>query len=128
MEKNLEKLMSHLHKLVLVEIGIITIALALLGKSNWILSILLGCIFSYIGFLNLIKSQTQIIKQKNKNKAFLALLNRLAYFAIPVIIAIRFPVYVNIGIVIASIWVYQINFIILEFTRSLKKVKAKQKT
>jgi hypothetical protein len=115
--------MTYLHKTVAIQLAIVCGTAIVMQNTKLALSFILGAVFSYITMSNMITAQTRILITKNKNKTFMGLLNRLAFYGIPVIVAIKFPDKFTLLGVIPALWIYQINYIGSELVRSLKKVK-----
>jgi len=125
MLRNLRKIMTYLHRNVGAQLLIICCGAVITQNSKFALSVILGSVFSYIALSSMIASQTRILVTKNKNKAFIGVLNRLAYYAIPIVVALKFPDKFTLIGVLPALWIYQINYIGFELIRSIKKVKRK---
>jgi hypothetical protein len=96
-------------------------------KPGWALSSLLGAMFSFYIFNKLLKSQSHILKTKNKNHVFMALLTRLGIVAIPLLLSFIFKDHINLVIVIIFLFSFQFLYIIFELKKNFKQYR-KRKT
>lgn len=114
-------------------IRVFTIAIAIaapcliFGQTTIATSIILGSIFSYFAFNNMLLSQSLILQKRSKGAFFIPLLLRLLIYAIPMVLAIVFTDYLNLWTTLIFLWIFQIGYVILELVRSIKNIKKRAK-
>ena len=88
-------------------------------------SAIVGCLFSYLSFKQLIATQTALLSQQKSPKGltFIRYLFRLAIYAVPLILGIQLNNYFNLVVILLSLFTFQVGFIIHEFIRNKQALK-----
>jgi hypothetical protein len=121
--KNLKLLEKHLLKyIVLILILFIVISL-FLKKYDFILSALVGVIFSFLIFSNMQATQMSIVRNRNIKPFFPQFIIRIFLYAAPIVLALKEKPYFNLPVILVSLFVFQAGYIFTEFFRGLKKYK-----
>ena len=84
-------------KPVLIPVICYNVSIALIGyflTHSWILGLssVIGSLFSYIGFRQLIETQQLLLKKQKKSIVFIRFLFRLFIYATPILIAFKNPI------------------------------------
>ena len=126
MSKNVKLIKKNLIKInsiILISFCVISIVI---NQPRLGLSAIIGSLFSYIIFSNLISTQEAILSRKNKNIFFIKFIFRLALYAIPIVITLQFRNYINFATIVIFLFSYQISLIIFEVKKNLKSIKRKK--
>ena len=90
-------------------------------------SIILGVLFSFISFRQFIKTQFVMLNQKNKGLFYAGFFARIILYAIPLSCGLLYKDYFNFVIILITLFAYQISYVLMEFFRSYKKYKRREK-
>ena len=126
MSKNVKLIKKNLIKInsiILISFCVISIVI---NQPKLGLSAIIGSLFSYIIFSNLISTQEAILSRRNKNIFFIKFIFRLALYAIPIVITLQFRNYINFATIVIFLFSYQISLIIFEVKKNLKSIKRKK--
>ena len=99
-----------------------------LAEKKGIRSVSLGFIFSGIGFYCLCKNQEDLLIKKKTKYAFIGLAIRLFTYGIAISIAILVKNYFNLLLVLLSLFSFQVFYIVLEATKSIKSIRQGKKS
>lgn len=128
-ENPIYKNLLHLQKILVKRIFTIAITLVapclIFGYTSLASSIILGSIFSYFAFKNMLLSQSLILQKHNKGAFFIPMLLRLFIYAIPLVLSIVFKDYLNLWATLIFLWSFQVGYVILELIRSTKNIRKK---
>lgn len=124
--KNLKLIQWVLLKINLVLFCVGAIFFIIIGQFQWILSLLLGMIFSFIVFTQLLMSQEKVLKKRNKAIFFPLYFLRLLLYAVPLLLAFMLKNKLNLFIVIGSLFTFQITFIVFEFNKNWKRYRKRK--
>ena len=91
------------------------IVLSLYYKDYTIIaSGLLGTVFSYIGFYQLITTQRSILSEKKSSSFFMGLVFRLLIYAVPITLGLLLKTYFNFIIILVCLFNFQFSYIVIE--------------
>ena len=105
-----------LRNVVMIDLLFILFAMGT-GYWNWISAALLGSVFSFLTFDSLIRSQFQFQKAQKKARLLPYILLRIGYVILPVAAAVAFPGYINVTVTVVFLFVFQLNFLIMQAVR-----------
>ncbi|MDA1354477.1 MAG: hypothetical protein O3A01_08480 [bacterium] len=86
-------------------------------------SIILGVLFSGLGFSHLAHTQKLILGGGSKKIVFIRYLGRLGIYALPVIIAVKKNNYFNLPVILISLFTFQVLYIFATVLTSWKRVR-----
>ena len=90
-------------------------------------SLLVGVLFSYFIFYQFSYAQFSFLLNKNKGSLFLNYFLRLFFYSVPMIIGLFYKNYFNFIVILVSLFCFQFYYVGIEFFRSLRKVRRKNK-
>tara|TARA_A100001015_G_C14993896_1_gene715289 strand:+ start:222 stop:614 length:393 start_codon:yes stop_codon:yes gene_type:complete len=93
----------------------------LIGDIQGVYSVLLGSVASLLALRQLIEDQTVILLQSKRRRVFFSFIGRLAIYAIPVVIGLRYPVYFKFWVILVCLFTSQLIFIIRELIINYKR-------
>ncbi|RAP33122.1 hypothetical protein DID80_08260 [Candidatus Marinamargulisbacteria bacterium SCGC AAA071-K20] len=127
MFRNLKLIQSAMIKLVTGIVMAFSAVSLLLGKPGWAMSSILGAVFSFYVFNKLLKSQSYVLKTKNKNNVFIPYLTRLGIIAIPLLVSFIFKDHVSLIVVIIFLFSFQFLYIIFELKKNYNRYQKRKK-
>ena len=101
----------------------LTMLIAVFFGLTGVYSVLLGSVFSLIGFWQLINDQYFILVKRNRKKVFISYLFRLAIYSVPIVIALKFPNYFKFLIILICLFISQIIYIVYELVTNYQNYK-----
>jgi hypothetical protein len=105
-----------LRNVVMIDLLFILFAMGT-GYWNWISAALLGSVFSFLTFDSLIRSQFQFQKAQKKARLLPYILLRIGYVILPVAAAVTFSSYINVTVTVVFLFVFQLNFLLMQALR-----------
>ena len=99
----------------------------LLNDLNGVYSTLMGATFSLLALRQMIEDQTVILIQKQRRRIFISFIFRLGLYAIPIIIALKYPNYFKFWVILLFLFCSQLIFIIREAIINYKHYKKRMK-
>jgi FtsH-binding integral membrane protein len=96
-------------------------------KTSWTLSALLGVIFSFLSFRQLINAQKLILTQGKTGKVLILFILRLALTAAPIIIVLVEKKTFNLWITLIFLFSFQVTFIVSSLKSRYGRVKERIK-
>jgi len=121
--KNVLFLRNRVYRLTGLLLGLIFFISLIRQRHDLCFSILLGYGSSALVFHQLILSQVQILKQKNRMVFFRYFLLRILSYLIPFSLFFLFNKHLHFPLLLVCLFSNQIIYVILMFTRSFKQVK-----
>jgi len=96
---------------------------AIFGDLQAVCATALGAIFSMLGLRQLEHDQYMILIKKQRSRVFIGLIGRLFFYAIPIIIGLKFSNYFKFWVILICLFKSQIIFIIREAILNYRQYK-----
>ena len=108
-------------------IGVSCLGCLLLGDIKAVYSIIFGGCTSLLALKQLMEDQYHILVKKQRRRVFFSFIFRLALYALPIIIGLKFPNYFKFWIILIFLFSSQVIFIIKELIVNYKHYKKRMK-
>ena len=102
-------------------------AFGFMGKTSWTLSALLGTLFSFLSFRQLINAQRLLLMEGKTGKVLILFISRLALTAAPIIIVLVEKKTFNLWITLIFLFSFQVTFVVSSLKSRYKRVATKFK-
>lgn len=126
MFKNIQFLLKKMSKSVFTVFFIFFIPLYLINPK-YLFSIAIGLIFSFIIFYQFSYTRSSFLIKQDKGMFFLTYVFRLLLYACPLFLGLMYKNYFNFLLILVSLFFFQSYYILIEFFRSLRKVRRQNK-
>lgn len=125
--KNLYLILKRLSSTIFISTAIFCLITFNKGLASWAYSAILGSSFSFVIFVNLLKTQQIILESKNKASFFIQYITRLILYSIPVILGLTLKNYLTLKIILVFLLSFQAIYVLGELLKNWNKYKKRYK-
>ncbi len=124
--KNIQFLLKKMLKSVFAAFFILSVTLYLISPK-YLFSLTIGFVFSFIIFYQFSYTRSSFLIKQDKGMFFLTYVFRLFLYACPLFLGLMYKNYLNFLLILVSLFFFQSYYILIEFFRSLRKVRRQNK-
>ena len=122
MYKNLVVILDYLNG-VAIKLALLGAVILVFIEPTYILSMVVGLLFSFIIFRQTLIGQYKVLKSRKKGLFFIHFCQRLFLHAFPLALGLAFKNYFNFFVILVFLFTYKVLYLSMEFGRSFKKYK-----